>query len=55
MILSAGIVLVRQEEGEWRYLFLRAFRNWDFLKGVAEPGEDPLDTAKREVAPREVV
>lgn len=50
MILSSGIVLVRSEAGEWRYLFLRAFRNWDFPKGIVEPGEDPLTAAKREVA-----
>lgn len=50
MILSAGIVLVRREEGAWKYLFLRVFRNWDFPKGVVEAGEQPLDTAKREVA-----
>jgi len=34
----------------WKYLFLRAYRNWDFPKGVVETGEQPLDTAKREVA-----
>lgn len=28
---------------------LRAYRNWDFPKGVVEPGEDPLAAAKREV------
>ena len=50
MILSAGIVPVRRDEREWRFLLLRAFRNWDFPKGVVEPGEDPLDAAKREVA-----
>ncbi len=48
MVLSAGIIPVRKEKGEWKYLFLRAFRNWDFPKGVVEPGEDPLDAAKRE-------
>ena len=49
-ILSAGIVLVRREESEWKFLFLRAFRNWDFPKGIVESGEDPVDAAKREVA-----
>ena len=48
MILSAGIVLVRKEGGGWKYLFLRAFKNWDFPKGLVESGEDPLETAKRE-------
>ncbi len=49
MILSAGVVVVRKEDGEWKYLFLRAFKNWDFPKGVVEPGEDPMETARREV------
>jgi len=46
--LSAGIVVVREESGQWKFLFLRAYKNWDFPKGVVEPGEDPLDTAVRE-------
>jgi 8-oxo-dGTP pyrophosphatase MutT (NUDIX family) len=29
---------------------LRAYRNWDFPKGVVEPGEAPLDAAIRETA-----
>ena len=48
MILSAGIVIVRKEEDEWKYLFLRAYRNWDFPKGLVEEAEDPLETALRE-------
>lgn len=28
---------------------LRAYRNWDFPKGMLEDGEAPLDTALREV------
>jgi 8-oxo-dGTP pyrophosphatase MutT (NUDIX family) len=28
---------------------LRAYRNWDFPKGVVDPGELPLDAARREV------
>jgi bis(5'-nucleosidyl)-tetraphosphatase len=50
MILSAGIVIVRRAERQWTYLFLRAFRNWDFPKGIVEAGEDPLNAAKREAA-----
>jgi bis(5'-nucleosidyl)-tetraphosphatase len=46
--LSAGIVVVREESGQWQYLFLRAYKNWDFPKGIVEPGEDPLETAVRE-------
>jgi 8-oxo-dGTP pyrophosphatase MutT (NUDIX family) len=47
--LSAGVVVVRQVNGSWRYLMLRAYRNWDFPKGVVEAGEAPLDAALREV------
>jgi bis(5'-nucleosidyl)-tetraphosphatase len=49
MVLSAGIVIVRKETSGWKYLFLRAYKNWDFPKGIVEPPEDPLETAKREV------
>jgi len=45
---SAGIVVVRQQNGEWRFLILRAYRNWDFPKGLLEPGEGPLTAAQRE-------
>jgi bis(5'-nucleosidyl)-tetraphosphatase len=47
-ILSAGIVVIRERQNSWQYLFLRAFRNWDFPKGEVEPGEEPLETAVRE-------
>ncbi len=50
MVLSAGIVVVRKQGDEWRYLFLRAYRNWDFPKGVVEEGEEPLEAAIRETA-----
>jgi len=46
--LSAGAIVVRKESGQWKFLFLRAFKNWDFPKGVVEPGEDPLQAAVRE-------
>lgn len=49
MVLSAGIVIVRKHKNEWRYLLLRAYRNWDFPKGIVESDEHPLETAKREV------
>jgi len=49
MIISAGVVVVRRESGEWKFLFLRAYRNWDFPKGELEPREDALQAAKREV------
>lgn len=45
---SAGVVVVRQQGREWRFLILRAYRNWDFPKGLLEPGEKPLAAAQRE-------
>lgn len=48
--LSAGVVVVRQHGGAWRYLLLRAFRYWDFPKGAVEAGESPRAAAVREVA-----
>jgi 8-oxo-dGTP pyrophosphatase MutT (NUDIX family) len=45
---SAGIVVVRRQNGEWRLLLLRAYRNWDFPKGLLEPGEQPFAAAVRE-------
>ncbi|MGI9247184.1 MAG: bis(5'-nucleosyl)-tetraphosphatase [Steroidobacteraceae bacterium] len=47
--LSAGVVVVRREQGKWRYLLLRAFNHWDFPKGMVEAGEEPLAAAVREV------
>lgn len=32
-----------------RLLVLRAYKNWDFPKGLVEPGEDQLAAARREV------
>lgn len=50
-ILSAGLVpVLRQKRGEpRRFLFLRAFRHWDFPKGMVEAGEDPFQAALREL------
>ncbi|HEX9628080.1 MAG TPA: NUDIX domain-containing protein [Acidiferrobacterales bacterium] len=45
---SAGIVVVRRADGAWRVLILRTYRNWDFPKGLIEPGEEPLAAATRE-------
>lgn len=45
---SAGIVPLRREPDGWRVLALRAYRNWDFPKGRVEPGEAPLEAARRE-------
>ena len=33
----------------WLFLMLRAYRNWDFPKGVVERNEEPLAAARREV------
>jgi 8-oxo-dGTP pyrophosphatase MutT (NUDIX family) len=47
--LSAGVIVVRCTPREWLFLMLRAYRNWDFPKGVVEAGEEPLAAARREV------
>jgi 8-oxo-dGTP pyrophosphatase MutT (NUDIX family) len=47
---SAGVVVVRRDNAGWRLLLLRAFRNWDFPKGMLEPDEPPLSAAIRETA-----
>jgi 8-oxo-dGTP pyrophosphatase MutT (NUDIX family) len=51
MVLSAGVVVVRRMGGGsgWRLLMLRAYKNWDFPKGIVEENEDPGNAAKREV------
>jgi len=50
MTLSAGIVPARRTPEGWRLLVLRAFRNWDFPKGLVNPDEDPKVAAVRETA-----
>lgn len=47
---SAGIVVVRREAGGWKFLVLRAWREWGFPKGLVEPGETLLAAAQRETA-----
>ena len=49
MLRSAGIIIVRQVEGQWLYLFLRAYNYWDFPKGEVEEDESPFEAARREV------
>ncbi len=44
------MVVVRRVDEGWRVLVLRAYRNWDFPKGLVEPGEAPLAAAIREAA-----
>jgi len=48
--LSCGAVVVRNNGSGWLTVMLRAYRNWDFPKGMCEPGEAPLAAAIREVA-----
>jgi len=48
--LSCGIVLARRSATGWKTLLLRAYHHWDFPKGIREAGEEPLQTAIREVA-----
>ena len=45
---SAGIVAVRAHADGWQVLLLRAYRNWDFPKGLLAPGETALQAALRE-------
>ena len=45
---SAGFVVVRDTAEGPRFLLLRAYKLWDFPKGLVEPGETPLDAARRE-------
>lgn len=47
--LSCGAVVVRKAESGWVTLMLRAYRNWDFPKGICEAGETPMGAAVREV------
>lgn len=47
---SAGIVVVRETADGARFLLLRAYRNWDFPKGLVEEGEAPMAAALRETA-----
>jgi len=47
--LSSGVVVVNVAHATVLFLLLRAYRNWDFPKGMVEPGEQPIDAALREV------
>jgi len=48
--LAAGAVVFRRTADGVRLLVLRAYKNWDFPKGMVEPGESELDAARRECA-----
>jgi bis(5'-nucleosidyl)-tetraphosphatase len=47
--LSSGVVVVNGAQTGLKFLLLRAYRNWDFPKGLVEAGEEPIDAAVREV------
>ena len=47
--LSSGVVVVSLTQRKPRFLLLRAYRNWDFPKGLVEAGEEPIDASLREV------
>ena len=46
--LSAGTIVVRESENGLLFLLLRAFKHWDFPKGMVEDDETPLEAARRE-------
>ena len=46
---AAGAVVFRRSDRGVRLLVLRAYKSWDFPKGLIEPGEDALAAARREV------
>jgi len=46
---AAGVVVFRRTGRGIYYLVLRAYKNWDFPKGLVEAGEDQLTCAKREL------
>ncbi|HTU64497.1 MAG TPA: NUDIX domain-containing protein [Steroidobacteraceae bacterium] len=48
-IHSAGVVVVRRVDDDWRVLLLRVYDYWDCPKGEVAAGEDQLATARREV------
>jgi len=48
--LAAGAVVARRTGDDWLLLVLRAYRNWDFPKGMVVAGEEPFAASQREVA-----
>ena len=48
-VRSSGAVVFRRTPRGIKLLVLRAYKNWDFPKGLVENAEDMLSAAKREV------
>ena len=46
---AAGVVVFRRTGRGVYVLVLRAYNNWDFPKGLVDPGEEQLSAAKREL------
>jgi len=46
---SAGFIVIDRSGTEPKALCVRAYSNWDFPKGLLDPGEDAFDAAVREV------
>jgi 8-oxo-dGTP diphosphatase len=48
--LSAGGIVVRQDDSVWRVLLIRDMNDtWTFPKGLVDGGEEPESAAKREI------
>jgi len=47
--MSSGVVIMSVVDRKLKFLLLRAYRNWDFPKGLVEAGEEPIQAAIREV------
>jgi 8-oxo-dGTP pyrophosphatase MutT (NUDIX family) len=47
--LSSGVVVLNGAAAQRQLLLLRAYKNWDFPKGLVEAGEEPFAAALREV------
>jgi len=45
---GAGIVVVKKDKGDLKFLGLRAKKGFDIPKGGVDPGESPIETAIRE-------
>ena len=46
---SAGIVIIRYQDGNPKVLFMRSYSYWDFPKGGVEDNENKFNAAIREV------